>query len=44
MKLTTGDANNDNSQLLIAKRFLMAAVGNESAVCANIIGTLSKYQ
>ena len=36
--IPTGDVNNDNSQLLTAKRFLMAAVGNESAVCANLIG------
>lgn len=31
--IATGNANNDNQALIMEKRFLMAAVGNEATAC-----------
>jgi len=32
--IPTGDSNNNNAQLLIQRRFLMSAVGNEATTCS----------
>jgi hypothetical protein len=33
--IPTGDANNTNALLLIQRRFLMQAVGNEASTCSS---------
>jgi len=39
--IPTGDANNNNAQLLTQRRFLMQAVGNEAAQCS-AVGVIGK--
>ena len=34
---TTGNKENDNQALIMERRFLMAAVGNESTICPSTI-------
>jgi hypothetical protein len=36
--IPTGDVNNNNALLLIQRRFLMQAVGNEGTACGGAIG------
>ena len=36
--IPTGDSNNKNAQLLIQRRFLMSAVGNEATTCSAASG------